>query len=350
MSTTPRDSHDDAPGARPIGDDLAPAPDAPANDAPPPDAPANDAPGPAGDLGPAGDVGPAATPEPAPTTPPAPPTPPPPSVPGAHASPRPYPPSVPEHRGTTASAPTVPPPPSGFTTSWGTPSAATPVPTSTPVPMSTVPAPEPTAGSGAGPGTAATGLPAPAPVPEPAEPVLPAGEYRSRRDVPEAPAKPGVGRHLLGVLLGLLVTPVGLLLVGVGIARLADIAGTDDMGTDALGLSLLIGGLLILAVVVLLGIWTPALPITGGAVWGVGLGAAYLAVPDALQDLVESMTGDVPAPADQLARTAMSGYLVVVGTLVLAAGIATAVGRRRGRRWAEQVAAAERARARTEAH
>ena len=47
MSTTPRDSHDDAPGARPIGDDLAPAPDAPApdapaNDAPPPDAPAND--------------------------------------------------------------------------------------------------------------------------------------------------------------------------------------------------------------------------------------------------------------------------------------------------------------------
>ncbi|KGM15053.1 hypothetical protein N867_12470, partial [Actinotalea fermentans ATCC 43279 = JCM 9966 = DSM 3133] len=186
-----------------------------------------------------------------------------------------------------------------------------------------------------------TPIPAPVPAPEDA----PAPEYRSRRDVPEAPAKPGAWRHVLAALLGVLVTPVGLLLVGVGIARLADIAGTDDMGTDALGVGLLVGGLVLLAAVAVLGIWSPALPITGGALWGVGLGIAYLAVPDAMEDLVASITGDVPAPADQLAQTAMSGYLVVVGTLLLAGGIATAVARRRGRRWAEQVAAAERIRA-----
>ena len=329
MSTTPRDTHDDE---RPPTQE------------------------PTGPVEPAGAVEPAEPPaepiEPAepPTEPPPAPTAAPPTLPGAHASPRPYPPSVPEPREDRVSA--LPPPPatSGPPLDASTPAPASEVgtgraptaaepattPATTPAPMlvpTPVPAPAPAPG------------PTPVPTSVPTSEGAPTTEYRSRRDIPEAPAKPGAWRHVLGVLLGLLVTPVGLLLVGVGIARLADIAGTDDMGTDALGVGLLVGGLVLLATVLALGIWTPALPIAGGAVWGVGLGVAYMAVPDAMEDLVESITGDVPAPADQLAQTAMSGYLVVVGTLLLAGGIATAVSRRRGRRWAEQVAAAERARA-----
>lgn len=171
------------------------------------------------------------------------------------------------------------------------------------------------------------------------------GEVRSRRDVPEPPAKAGLGRHLLAALLGLLLTPVALLLVGVGIARLGDIAGTNDMGTDALGMSLLIVGAVLLAALALLGLWSAVLPITGGVVWGLGLGIAYLAVPWAMEDLAESMTSDgrVPAAVDQLAEVAMSGYVVVIGALLVAAGVATALARRHGRRWAERQAAYERA-------
>ena len=310
MSTTPRDSQDDE---RPTTDDVTAAPPAPS----PPSA----------------DDVTAAPPAPAAA--------------GAHASPRPYPPSIPEHRETPASPSfPVPPPPSG----------TVPTPPATPstpaqpaaVPPHPVPAPAPWTAPAPSSATEPTGEPAPvAPTgaaTDEDEAVVPPGELRSRRDVPEPPSKPGIGRHLLAVLLGLLVTPVALLLVGVGIARLADIAGTDDMGTDALGLSLLVGGVVLLAAVVLLGVWSPALPITGGVVWGIGLGVAYLAVPGAMEDVAESMTGDVPDPVDQLAQTAMSGYLVVVGTLLLAAGIAIAMARRRGRRWAEQVAAAERTR------
>jgi len=147
-------------------------------------------------------------------------------------------------------------------------------------------------------------------------------------------------------VLGLLVTPVALLLVGVGLARLADIAGTNDMGTDVLGLSLLVTGAVLLAVIALLGVWSPALPIAGGTVWGIGLGIAYLAVPGVMDDAVDAMiAGTPPAPVDQLAESAMSGYLVVIGAVLLAAGVAAGLARRRGRRWGAQAALAERARA-----
>lgn len=166
-------------------------------------------------------------------------------------------------------------------------------------------------------------------------------------DLPERPRKPGIGRHLLGTLLGLLLTPVALLLVGIGTARLDDVAGSGDPATDALGLTLLILGTLLVAVIVLLGAWSPAVPIVGGLVWGIGLGVAYLAVPDLMADTVESMVGErvLPAAVEQLTESAVSGQLLVTGTLLLAAGIAAARARRNGRRWAEAVAAADAARA-----
>ena len=167
-----------------------------------------------------------------------------------------------------------------------------------------------------------------------------------REPLPEPPAKPGLGRHLLGILLGLVLTPVALLLTGIGVARLADVVSAEEAATDALGLTLLIVGVVLLAVVVLLGAWSPTVPITGGLVWGIGLGLAFLFTPAVMQDALESMSADrvVPGGVEQLADTAMSGTLLVTGTLLLAAGIAAARARRRGRRWAEGVAFAETAR------
>ena len=166
-------------------------------------------------------------------------------------------------------------------------------------------------------------------------------------DLPEPPSRRGAGRHVVGVVLGLILTPVGLLLTGIGTARLSDVIGTADPFSDALGATLLLAGALVLVIVVLLGLWSAAVPITGGLVWGVGLGLAYLTVPGALDETVDVVFGDrgVPAAVDQLAEGAMSGELLVTGTLLLAAGLAIAAARRAGRRWAEAVARAERARA-----
>lgn len=339
MSTEPRDTHPDEqpptdqqdataePTTQPTTQPTtAPAPEA---DAPP---------GTEAEPAPESPPGAGTAPAPLPAETPA----------GAHAAPRPYPPTVPVRD----NAPT--PPPDEQPTTWAPGPAAAPAPSYAPATESD-PAPAPAEPTAAAAATAPAEPAAPAAQAAPAVPVPPvaptatqAPEYRSRRDVPTPPARPGLGRHLLGVLLGLLITPVGLLLVGVGLARLSDIAGTADMGTDALGLSMLVGGLVLVVALVLLGLWTPALPITGGLVWGIGLGTAYLTVPGRMEDLVDQLTGDAPAPADQLAQTAMSGYLLLVGTVLLAAGVTTAVARRRGRRWGERATVAELARRRTE--
>jgi len=181
----------------------------------------------------------------------------------------------------------------------------------------------------------------------PAGPPVDAEPQRVQRELPEPPARRGFARHLLAIVLGLVVTPFAVLLIGVGTSRLADVAGTNEMGTDWLGTTLLVVGLVMLAVLVLLGVWSPAVPIVGGLVWGIGLGVAYLAWPGPMEDAAQSMTSDgsVPVAIDQLAQAAMNGYLLVLGTLLVAAGLATSLARRRGRRWAERTAVAERAQA-----
>ena len=243
---------------------------------------------------------------------------------GQHAAPRPYPPSPGDQAGAAPSTTSTPP-----GASWSPGQGAAQRPASSPPPSaapSTAPPPTQTGGPDAH--GAAT-------VRE--EPV---------RDLPEPPARPGMGRHLLAALLGLVLTPFALTLVGIGTGRLADIAGTTDMGTDLLGGTLLSLGVLMLAVIVLLGVWSAALPIVGGLVWGVGLGAAYLVVPTAMRDGAEAMTadGNVPVEVEQLANAGMSGSLLVLGALLVAAGLAVSLARRQGRRFAERVSLADRAR------
>ncbi|WP_024285853.1 hypothetical protein [Cellulomonas sp. KRMCY2] len=282
-----------------------------------------------------GQPSPAAPPAPplqAPSGSPAPPTqgPPPPPTQAEHVAPRPYP--------ATPSA-------------YVTPTSALPG-----TPPTAAPAQVPTAAAPAAPAAAPAGaLPVvPPAVPETrrnlrADHATGAHEHGDEAvpELPEPPGKPGIARHLVGFLLGLVLTPVALLLTGIGTARMADLVGTDSPLTDALGLTLLVVGALLLAVIVLLGVWSPTVPITGGLVWGVCLGVAYLVVPAALDDTVEALSADrvVPAAVDQLTEGAMSGQLVVTGILLLTAGLATAIARRIGRRWAEGVATAEAAQA-----
>lgn len=173
----------------------------------------------------------------------------------------------------------------------------------------------------------------------------PLAETTASPPVPERPSKQGFWRHVLATLLGLLLTPFALLLVGIGTAGLGEIAGQEDVTGDLLSLGLLLAGVAVLAAIVLLGVWSPALPITGGLVWGIGLGVAYLVVPNRMATAAESLTSDgsIPKSIGQLADAAMSGYLLVFGVLILAAGLAAAYARRAGRRWTEAVAVADRA-------
>ncbi|WP_149203651.1 hypothetical protein [Actinotalea subterranea] len=165
----------------------------------------------------------------------------------------------------------------------------------------------------------------------------------ARRDLPERPSRPGIGRHLLGVLLGLVLTPVALLLVGIGVERLRDATGNDGPASDALGLTLLGLAVLLLVVVVLLGVWSPAVPLTGGLVWGVALGVMYLFLPGVVEDVMAVVAGGrvLPAAADELGDHARSGALLVTGGLLVAAGLVAGLARRAGRRWAQGVATAD---------
>ncbi|MCL3861361.1 hypothetical protein [Actinotalea sp. K2] len=247
---------------------------------------------------------------------------------GQHAAPRPYPPAPPAATGDDRPAPAAASaPPEGGSAPVAPPTA--------PAPPASDPPAQPTAPPGS--------IPAPETSPPPAD--RREARRTTRREVPEPPSRPGVVRHVLGVLLGLVLTPVAVLLVGIGTARLSDAAGTGT-DTDVLGATLLVVGAVLLLAVVLLGVWSPAVPITGGLVWGVALGVAYLVVPGTMESVVDQLSDgrSVPAAVDELAAGAMSGQLLVTGLLLLGAGLATAFARRAGRRWAQAVATAHAAR------
>lgn len=175
---------------------------------------------------------------------------------------------------------------------------------------------------------------------------FPSRKHRDEDRDPDSPTRPGAGRHLVGALLGLAMTPVALLLTGIGTARLGDVNGAGGGATDALGLGLLLVGVALLAALVLLATWSPAVPIAGGLVWALGLAVAYLLLPSLVDSTLGAMTGDqlVPAALEQLTRSAMSGHLLITGTLLVAAGIAAGQSRHQGRRFAQETAAAERTR------
>jgi hypothetical protein len=165
-------------------------------------------------------------------------------------------------------------------------------------------------------------------------PVAAAGS-RSRRDAAaEAPARRpggGVGRHLAGVLVGLLVGAVGVWTVVFGQSRvLAAQAPGWDASYDVVGVLLVTVGVLVLAVVLGLGLWTPAVPLTAGLVASV-VGVVLLYVPATTHvDVVRWFATDATRGSVVRATvTATSGAVFVVGALLLVAGLVLAVARRR---------------------
>jgi hypothetical protein len=191
---------------------------------------------------------------------------------------------------------------------------------------------------------------APAPAGPPA-PVIPGAQHpgaedehparpRGRRaaaaaSVPSAePAhRPGGGalRHVLGALVGLVVGALGVWTVLFGQSRvLAAQAPGWDASYDALGVVLVTAGVLVLAVVLGLGLWTPTVPITAGLVASV-VGVVLLYVPATTHvDVVRWVaTEGTEYSVVRTTVTATSGTVFVVGALLLVAGLVLAAARRR---------------------
>lgn len=182
---------------------------------------------------------------------------------------------------------------------------------------------------------------APLPAPEPGSaPDADDTRPRGRRSAPSAepvataPARRpggGAGRHLLGVLVGLLLGAAGVWAALFGQARVLGVQAPGwDASYDPLGVVLVTAGVLVLAAVVGLGLWTPAVPLTAGAVASV-VGVVYLYVPATTHvDTVRWFATDATrVSVMQTTVTATSGTVFLVGVLLLAAGLTVAVARRR---------------------
>ena len=183
----------------------------------------------------------------------------------------------------------------------------------------------------------------------PSDPELPStrrAQLREPAELPELPPKPGFARHALGFLVGLVVTPIALVLTGAGIGgfRALDPTTGDQTSFDAANFSLIAVGAALLVAVVILALWSPAVPLTGGLVWGVGLGVLYLGWPSTVEGWIDQAYSSRPAALDQLVTTLNDGTWLVLGLLLAAAGLAASLARRMGRRFGEHTTLATHAR------
>jgi len=149
---------------------------------------------------------------------------------------------------------------------------------------------------------------------------------------PNAPSSPTLGSRILGILVGLVLAPisVGVLLLGESQILESQVDGWDAT-TSVFGIVLVTLGLLLLGCVLLLGVWTAAVPITGGALL-TAAGAVYLYAPSLAREqtlTILSSTGWRPTIV-QVTVAATSGMVIAVGFLLLLAGLVIASARRRG--------------------
>jgi len=204
------------------------------------------------------------------------------------------------------------------------------VPTATPTtpPSATTPGRTAPAAAAEAPATPATPAQEPA-----ATSTTPAASDDSRLfPDPNAPRTTSAGSHVLGVLVGLLLGPIGIALLLVGQSRILE-AQVDgwDASTDVLGIVLVTAGLLLLGCVLLLALWTPAVPLTAGTLLTLA-GIVYLYVPSVAreQSLVILSSSGWRGTVTQVTVAGTSGTVLVAGFLLLLAGIVAAVARRRG--------------------
>ncbi|WP_456826312.1 hypothetical protein [Cellulomonas sp. P5_E12] len=154
---------------------------------------------------------------------------------------------------------------------------------------------------------------------------------------PNAPRSTSVGSHILGVLVGLILGPVGVGVLLLGQSRIlaAQVDGWDA-STEVLGIVLVSLGLLLLACVLLLALWTPAVPITAGTILTLA-GIVYLYAPSVAREQTLNVltSSGWRLTVTQVTVAGTSGTVLAVGFLLLLAGLVAASARRRGVRFGE---------------
>lgn len=154
---------------------------------------------------------------------------------------------------------------------------------------------------------------------------------------PNAPRSTSVAAHVVGSIVGLVLGPLaaGTLLLGQSRILEAQVTGWTA-SVDTMGIVLVGIGLLLLGWVVLLGMWTPAVPIAAGIVLS-ALGGVSLIAPGVARDLtlqyVDSSGWHLTIT--QVLVSGSSGTLLVAGFLVLLSGFVAVAARRRGLRLGE---------------
>ena len=150
--------------------------------------------------------------------------------------------------------------------------------------------------------------------------------------VPAGPRTTSFGGHLLGILVGGVLTLLAMVLVVLGQSRILDQGvGQDHVTPEILGIILVALGALVAGLVILLGLWTPTAPFTGGLI-AVVAGAAYLFAPaQALRETVRLvLTQQNHTAVLNSITVGTTGVMFVIGILLLAAGFAFSLVRRRG--------------------
>ena len=135
-------------------------------------------------------------------------------------------------------------------------------------------------------------------------------------------------RHVLGGIIGLVLTPCAITLLVYGGWRYYWDVPRDDFDPDGRGLATLAAGALVLLLVAVSGALSPAAPLVG-ALWGLGPAALYLLAPEGTVELID----DVPAVPDQARAGAAlwlaDGSYLAVGVILLGGFVATAMRRPR---------------------
>ncbi len=197
--------------------------------------------------------------------------------------------------------------------------------TSDPQPGAT---PSSTGSSSAGPDTTGPGSTA-------ARPAEPRPTTTADRGLPEpqGPRTTGAGGHVLGVLVGFVLTLVALAVIMLGMSRIltANGVGDDAVTLDGPGVVLVTVGAAVAALVALLAVRTSAIPFTGGLV-ALVLGAAYLFAPEPThRETVRLLATEQNSDAIlSMLTLCLVGVPFVVGLVLLASGSAASLVRRRG--------------------
>lgn len=147
-----------------------------------------------------------------------------------------------------------------------------------------------------------------------------------------APRTPHAGTHVLGALVGIVLAPFAVVLLLLGQSRVLEVQVDGwDASLELLGIVLVSAGALVLAVLLALGLWSAAVPLTAGLLVG-ALGGLQLYAPGVARDLALDALGggtwDRPVALATVAGT--SGTTFTVGLLLLTAGVVLALARRHG--------------------